>query len=113
MSKIDAGQKRICAQCASKFFDLNRTPIICPTCSAEFFVPPPVPVKPPRSPRRFQMNVAAREELATEIPAFDTSREKNEEEAADVLILDEEDEGDDIAIAKPENPDAERRDRET
>jgi hypothetical protein len=33
-----AGSKRRCLSCASAFFDLARTPIICPKCGAEFKV---------------------------------------------------------------------------
>ncbi len=30
------GLKRICASCGARFYDLNKRPIICPECSAEF-----------------------------------------------------------------------------
>ncbi|MGA3064494.1 MAG: TIGR02300 family protein [Methylocystis sp.] len=36
MSKPELGVKRRCLSCAAPFFDLNRTPIVCPKCGALF-----------------------------------------------------------------------------
>ena len=36
MAKADLGIKRACLSCCMKFYDFNRTPIICPGCSTEF-----------------------------------------------------------------------------
>lgn len=36
MAKADLGIKRACLSCGMKFYDFNRTPIICPGCSTEF-----------------------------------------------------------------------------
>lgn len=30
------GLKRVCASCQTKFYDFNKSPIICPKCKAEF-----------------------------------------------------------------------------
>lgn len=30
------GMKRICTSCGTRFYDLNKRPIICPSCSTEF-----------------------------------------------------------------------------
>ena len=38
MSKAELGTKRRCLTCAAPFFDLNRTPIVCPKCTAVFQV---------------------------------------------------------------------------
>jgi len=32
--KPELGNKHQCQQCGTKFFDLNRTPVICPKCGA-------------------------------------------------------------------------------
>lgn len=32
----ERGFKRICMSCGTRFYDLNRRPIICPNCSTEF-----------------------------------------------------------------------------
>lgn len=36
VAKPELGTKRFCAACNAKFYDLNRDPIICPTCNATF-----------------------------------------------------------------------------
>jgi len=36
MPKAELGLKRGCLSCGMKFYDFNRTPIICPGCGAEF-----------------------------------------------------------------------------
>ena len=36
MAKPEWGRKRICASCNKKYYDLNKSPIICPSCGAEF-----------------------------------------------------------------------------
>lgn len=35
MKDFDRGAKRKCTSCSTLFFDLNRFPIICPSCGAE------------------------------------------------------------------------------
>lgn len=30
------GLKRVCASCATKFYDFNKSPVICPKCKTEF-----------------------------------------------------------------------------
>lgn len=44
MAKPDLGTKRLCSGCGAKFYDLNRTPIVCPKCETVF-----VPVVAARS----------------------------------------------------------------
>jgi uncharacterized protein (TIGR02300 family) len=44
----ELGTKRICAGCSVKFYDLNKTPIVCPTCETVFVVPKPAPARPRR-----------------------------------------------------------------
>ena len=36
MAKPELGLKRQCAHCGTKFFDLNRNPILCPKCGTVF-----------------------------------------------------------------------------
>lgn len=38
MSKADLGIKRACASCGMRFYDFNRSPIICPGCGSQFDV---------------------------------------------------------------------------
>ncbi|MEA2993933.1 MAG: hypothetical protein QOD40_2853 [Alphaproteobacteria bacterium] len=39
MAKPDLGTKRLCASCGAKFYDLSKTPIVCPKCETVFVVP--------------------------------------------------------------------------
>lgn len=41
MAKPELGSKRQCQSCGSKFFDLNKDPIICPKCGVAFQAPAP------------------------------------------------------------------------
>ena len=36
MAKPEWGVKRVCQSCATKFYDLGRSPITCPQCGARF-----------------------------------------------------------------------------
>jgi uncharacterized protein (TIGR02300 family) len=38
VAKPELGSKRLCASCAAKFYDLNKTPITCPKCGTPFEV---------------------------------------------------------------------------
>ena len=38
MAKPDLGGKRQCQNCGTKFFDLNKDPIVCPKCGTVFQV---------------------------------------------------------------------------
>ena len=40
MAKPDLGTKRLCASCGAKFYDLSKTPIVCPKCETVFVVAP-------------------------------------------------------------------------
>jgi uncharacterized protein (TIGR02300 family) len=39
VAKPELGGKRQCQNCGTKFFDLNRDPILCPKCGATFMPP--------------------------------------------------------------------------
>ena len=51
MAKPELGSKRGCVACQARFYDLTRTPAVCPKCGVE------QPVEQPR-PRRASGNVA-------------------------------------------------------
>ena len=36
MAKPEWGVKRLCPACATRFYDLNKDPVVCPACEAEF-----------------------------------------------------------------------------
>jgi uncharacterized protein (TIGR02300 family) len=41
MSKPARGIKRVCQSCGTRFYDLGRTPIVCPSCQAVYQVTHP------------------------------------------------------------------------
>jgi uncharacterized protein (TIGR02300 family) len=51
--KAQRGTKRTCQnpECGSRFYDLNRDPIICPVCSTVYTFVPPSAVAPERATR--------------------------------------------------------------
>jgi uncharacterized protein (TIGR02300 family) len=38
VAKAELGIKRLCASCGAKFYDLNKSPIVCPKCSSVYEV---------------------------------------------------------------------------
>jgi len=40
VARFERGTKRLCAHCGAKFYDLNKTPIICPKCETAFQIAP-------------------------------------------------------------------------
>lgn len=45
MVKAELGTKRTCPSCGSKFYDLLKSPIICPKCGVSFIAAPLLPSK--------------------------------------------------------------------
>ena len=50
MPKPEWGTKRECSSCAARFYDLGKTPIVCPKCGAVFELPAKFGVPPPAVP---------------------------------------------------------------
>ncbi len=48
MAKPELGIKRVCSSCTTKFYDLNKHPIVCPKCATVFAPPAPAPARPRR-----------------------------------------------------------------
>ena len=49
MAKAELGTKRVCLSCNTRFYDFDRSPIICPGCGVEF--DPQRPTKSQKSSR--------------------------------------------------------------
>jgi uncharacterized protein (TIGR02300 family) len=97
------GSKRVCVSCATRFYDLARSPPVCPKCGTE--QPPEVPRPPPmrRSPAtRHRMmkgpSPAAREADDDAAPVLLTDDDEVEaDEDADVAEVDA-DADDDVEV---------------
>jgi uncharacterized protein (TIGR02300 family) len=94
VTKSELGTKRICGNCNLKFYDLHKTPIVCPTCQAIFEPPKLISEKPRRSwdatpaPVRQPVKAPARPAI---VPgdATDEDAVATEEKNADDVSVDE------------------------
>ena len=93
MAKADLGAKRTCPNCGAKYYDLNRSPIICPRCGTEFVVP--------TSRSRAPAGVAVKAEEVEEIAVEGAEIISLEEADAEAAGAPEEEEGDELP-ATPE-----------
>ena len=100
MAKPEWGEKRICLDCGAKFYDMQRSPIVCPSCETEF-VPvvttrssrakaaAPVPKPEPKKP-------AVADEDAALITDDDDEEEIPDDPALEILGADDDEDGDDL-----------------
>lgn len=104
MAKPELGLKRQCLNCGAKFFDLNKSPIVCPKCAAVFTA------APARAPARAQ---AAEEDetpaaaAGPEIVSLEEADapEKAVEGAEDDIDIDDEAGGDETFLEEDEEED--------
>jgi uncharacterized protein (TIGR02300 family) len=75
VAKSELGTKRLCAGCGVKFYDLNKSPIVCPKCATVFEVAP----------------VARARSEAVKAPARETAVETPETQDAEFVSLEEAD----------------------
>ena len=61
MAKAELGIKRVCLSCNMRFYDFDRSPIICPGCGAEF--DPQRFTKSQKSPKTPQAQTAVNESI--------------------------------------------------
>jgi uncharacterized protein (TIGR02300 family) len=109
VAKPALGTKRICTGCAAKFYDLDRSPIVCPTCETVFVVAKAAPQRarsafdPRNQPARHMgmlreadaPGVADEAEVkdeAGEVETIEPADEEAGEEAGGVPMLEELDE---------------------
>jgi uncharacterized protein (TIGR02300 family) len=88
MAKPELGTKRVCVACSTRFYDLGRSPAICPKCGTE------QPVEPPR-PRRPSGNVT--EDRRPKKPVVPQEADEAEVEVEGVEDAEEEDVPEDVS----------------
>ena len=108
MTKPELGTKRVCGSCTSKFYDLNKDPIVCPTCGTVFALPEPAPARPgrmvyrrpavetviPKVPAEFAP-LAAKDEDTEDAKGPAAEGDLDDKEAgASLIVLEEDDEED-------------------
>ena len=112
MSKEIRGTKRLCEACGAKFYDLGRSPIVCPMCDTELVLEEPK-AKPEAKAEAVAPAPAPAEEVKAEDKAKAKTKTETKPEAegpkpetAEFISLDE-------AAAEEEVDDAELADIDT
>ncbi len=101
MAKPELGTKRVCVACATRFYDLTKSPAVCPKCGTE------QPIEQPR-PRRTGGNggedkrpktaTPAPEDVDVEVEGVEEAEDEDVLEAADDLEDDADVIGGDIEV---------------
>ena len=91
MAKTEWGTKRQCSSCGSRFYDLNRTPIVCPKCNAAY--EGEVTFKSRRSSAAAEKAIAAAKAVKAVVDIDDDALiVLDDEDELDVAAVEEEDE---------------------
>ena len=94
MAKPELGTKRLCAGCGVKFYDLGKTPIVCPKCATVYEVAPP-----PRGRSDARAAVAPVPEEVVETPEVElVSLEEADAEATGKVVAGTPETEDDIEV---------------
>jgi len=86
MAKPELGLKRVCVACNAKFYDLGRSPAVCPKCGTEQPVEMPRTRRPGGAPER-----AAKRPAAVPVPE-EVEVEVEADEAEDDAVIEDADE---------------------
>jgi len=90
MSKPARGIKRVCQSCGTRFYDLGRTPIICPSCQTVYQVTQPTSRRGERAPVPEVREKVEPEVEPVALEPETISLEEVEEAGEDAVIEDEE-----------------------
>lgn len=96
MAKPELGTKRSCPSCGKKYYDLNRDPIICPSCGTVFEVVKVSPVKPaakkpPEPAPKAEVEATVAAEETTELVSLEEADEEATETGVIALEADDDD----------------------
>ena len=104
MAKPELGIKRVCVACSARFYDLGKSPAVCPKCGTE------QPVEQPK-PKRGGGNVVEEKRVKKPVPAEDgeveaevaEEAEEEEESLDDAADLEDDADGiDDELVVEPD-----------
>lgn len=94
MARAELGTKRLCGECGAKYYDLGKSPIVCPKCEAVFEVVGATPKREPTRPEPVKAEPEETVETAeTEDVEVVSLEDVEADESADVDVDDE-----DIAV---------------
>ena len=109
MAKPELGTKRLCPNCGTKYYDLNRDPILCPKCGAAFTAvavsarakPAPVEEEEVEADEAMPVDFVSLEEADAETEGAEAVPDIDDEEIEDIgddlgdtFLEEEEDDGD-------------------
>jgi uncharacterized protein (TIGR02300 family) len=89
VAKTNLGTKRLCESCESRFYDLGRTPIVCPKCSTTFVEAKPAPK--PKKPVEKKPEVKDEAETKEVTTAPESETEDDEDDGAELVSLEDAD----------------------
>ena len=98
MGRPELGAKHTCAACAERFYDLNKSPAVCPKCGVEQPPEKPRPVRQVRSlPESRRMQRLPDPVIAAEddAPAAAADIDEGDDDVEDVI---DDDDDDDVVI---------------
>ncbi|MEM7299888.1 MAG: TIGR02300 family protein [Pseudomonadota bacterium] len=86
MAKPELGEKRLCLSCNTKYYDLNRDPIVCPKCGAVFEIEELTKPEDEKVAEPAEKEEVAEEAVDTdgpEIISLEDAEEDNDDDATD------------------------------
>lgn len=93
MARPELGLKRICPNCSAKYYDLNRSPILCPRCGAPFDTSMALKAKAAGSDDEDDLEEEETAGVAEFVSLDDVVAEENDPDVADIEDADIEDVG--------------------
>ncbi len=98
MAKPEWGSKRICPSCGTRYYDLNRDPILCPKCGVAY--DPEAFLRSrrtrPAAPSEKELEPVAAEEIAGDLEAEEGEAAAEGEETVPLEEEEEQEEGEEI-----------------
>ena len=111
MAKPELGTKRVCVACGARFYDLNRSPVICPICGSKYAIassPGAVAAaaaeeKAPRKVKKeeFVQEPSSEAEVDAEDTLDDVDADEASDDADETFLEEEEDDGNVTDIVGP------------
>ena len=94
VAKPELGTKRTCASCSTKYYDLNRDPIVCPNCGAIFEVAAPQRPEPPAEPKQEKPKEAVEVEREDGVVSLEDAEDTTDDDVGPDSDGDDSDEAD-------------------
>ena len=102
VTKAELGTKRVCPNCGARYYDLNRSPILCPRCGTQFELAA-VAARARTAPVKAEVPAPVEDDTETEKETVETvSLEEADDEATETgaVVADDDDDEDEIEAAE-------------